>query len=145
MAVPKHWWDIQTFSVENVMAHVETMPGAVAWLGEQLASANRQINDLTLTVQELEAVAFLRAKSITVNKTRPMKGGAKEVAYNPSDEVAKMMVRSDDEILAYKRALNDLIEKKEKIQGYLRAMDIKQVLIAPVVGIHRDELRNGAK
>lgn len=144
MAKPENWWDLRTWDPANILGHVEEMPGAVAWLGEQLASLNKQVNDLQVTIQELEAHAFLAAKQLSVTKTRPMKGGSKEVAYNPSDDVAKMIARTDDEVLSYKRALNSVLEKRDKVQGYLKAMDIKQVLLAPVVGIHRDELRSNS-
>lgn len=141
---PKHLWDIKTFSGPNVLGHVEIDPGMVAWLGEQAASLNRQIADLKITIQELEDNAFLRAKNIVLTRSKKVKGGVKEESFTPSDDVAKIMARTDEEVLAYKRALNDLTERRDKAQGYLKALEQKQVLLAPVVGIHRDELRSNS-
>jgi hypothetical protein len=142
---PTHWWDVQTWDIENITGHVEQVPGALAWLGEQMARAQRQVNDLTDRVKQLEAQKFLEAKSMSLTKTSVVKGGTKDTTYTPSDEVAKFMARADNEVCTAQAALNAAIEARDKIRGYLEAINAKVALLTPIVGIHRDELRHNAQ
>lgn len=134
-------WELQSYDAENVLLHADRIPAEIAWMGEKFAYLSRLVEDLENDISAGESGAFLRAKGVTYQKRKVLKGGTKEVTLSASDDVAKHLSRTDDTVMELRRTLSRVREIQTRLKFYINALEKKSVLVAGMVGIVRDEYR----
>lgn len=134
-------WEIRSYETENILLHADRIPGEVAWMGEKVAYLAKIVEDLDNAIEKAESQAFLRAKGMTWNRTKVVKGGRKEESFVASDEVSKHLMRTDPTVVELKATRTRVREILGRVKGYQSALEKKSVLVSGMVGIARDELR----
>lgn len=136
-------WEIRSYETENILLHADRIPGEIAWMGEKIAYLGKLVEDLDNAIENAESSAFLRAKGVTYTQTKAVKGGTSHREFSASDEVAKHMMRTDPTVVDLKQTRSRVREVLGRVRGYASALEKKSVLVSGMVGIARDEIRNG--